>query len=95
MPYRRQFHLNFFLFPNNGQTDRDSVDSACSEDEKERLSEIQQFLNKEIEVIKLGKKDYARTLEVTQKNISTDVMALVADHEAWLKAKKRKPSVKK
>ena len=69
--------------------------SFCSEDEKELLSEIQQFLNKEIEVIKLGKKDYARTLDITKKNISTDVQAMIADHEAWLATKKRKTSPKK
>ena len=69
--------------------------SFCSEDEKELLSEIQQFLNKEIEVIKLGKKDYARTMDITKKSINTDVQALIADHEAWLTTKKRKPSRKK
>ncbi|MBN1664542.1 MAG: DEAD/DEAH box helicase [Deltaproteobacteria bacterium] len=68
--------------------------SFCSEDEKERLSEIQQFLNKEIEVIKLGKKDYARTLDIAKKNTETDVQALIADHEAWLKTKKRKTARK-
>ncbi len=69
--------------------------SFCSEDEKEQLSEIQQFLNKEIEVIRLGKKDYARTLDMVQKNINTDVLAMIADNEAWLAAKKKKRSPKK
>jgi ATP-dependent RNA helicase RhlE len=69
--------------------------SFCSEDEKELLAEIQQFLNKEIEVIKVGKKDYARTMDITKKNINTDVQALIADHEAWLKTRKRKPSRKR
>jgi ATP-dependent RNA helicase RhlE len=69
--------------------------SFCSEDEKELLSEIQQFLNKEIEVIKLGKKDYARTLDIAKKNTDTDVQTLIEDHEAWLKTKKRKTSRKK
>ena len=69
--------------------------SFCSEDEKERLAEIQQFLNKEIEVIKLGKKDYARTMDITKKSINTDVQTLIEDHEAWLKTKKRKTSRKK
>jgi len=69
--------------------------SFCSEDEKELLNEIQQFLNKEIEVIKLGKKDYARTMEIAKKNTDTDVQALIEDHEAWLKTKKRKTSRKK
>jgi ATP-dependent RNA helicase RhlE len=69
--------------------------SFCSEDEKELLSEIQQFLNKEIAVVMLGKKDYARILDIAKKSISTDVQALIADHEAWLKTKKRKSSRKK
>ncbi|MFO7570832.1 MAG: DEAD/DEAH box helicase [Smithellaceae bacterium] len=68
--------------------------SFCSEDEKERLSEIQQFLNKEIHVIKLGKKDYARTLDAARKNTDDDVQALIADHEKWLKGKKKKASRK-
>jgi len=69
--------------------------SFCSEDEKERLQEIQQFLHKEIEVLKIGKKDYARTLDFFQKNTGADVQALIAEHEAWLATKKRKPSRKK
>jgi len=69
--------------------------SFCSEDEKERLQEIQQFLHKEIEVLKIGKKDYSRTLDFFQKNTGADVQALIAEHEAWLAAKKRKPLRKK
>ncbi|MFA5323382.1 MAG: DEAD/DEAH box helicase [Smithella sp.] len=69
--------------------------SFCSQDEKELLNEIQQFLNKEIEVIKLGKKGYARTMDIAKKNINTDVQALIADHEAWLETKKKKPARKK
>ncbi|MGV8057632.1 MAG: DEAD/DEAH box helicase [Smithellaceae bacterium] len=69
--------------------------SFCSEDEKEILAGIQQFLNKEIEVIKVGKKDYARTVEIAQKNTGSDLQALIAGHEAWLAAKKRKPFRKK
>ena len=68
--------------------------SFCSEDEKELLSEIQQFLNKEIEVIKLGKKDYATTMDIAKKSTDTNVHALIADNEAWLKTKK-KPAGKK
>ena len=68
--------------------------SFCSEDEKELLGEIQQFLNKEIEVIKLGKKDFARTMDISNKNTDKDVQALIANNEAWLKTKKRKPAGK-
>jgi ATP-dependent RNA helicase RhlE len=69
--------------------------SFCSEDEKELLAEIQQFLNKEIEVIKVGKKDYARTMDIAKKSTATDLQALMADHETWLESKKRKPKRKK
>ena len=69
--------------------------SFCSENEKELLMEIQQFLNKEIEVIKLGKKDYARTMDIAKKSSDNDVQALIADNEAWLATKKRKTSGKK
>jgi ATP-dependent RNA helicase RhlE len=68
--------------------------SFCSEDEKERLNEIQQFLNKEIEVIKLGKKGYARTMDIAKKNTDKDVQALIADNEAWLETKKKKNTKK-
>lgn len=64
--------------------------SFCSEEEKARLQEIQQFLTKEIEVIKVGKKEYARTLEMAAKPTTTDIKALIEDHEAWLNAKKKK-----
>ena len=69
--------------------------SFCSEDEKELLNEIQQFLNKEIEVIKLGKKGYARTIDIAKKNADKDVQALIEDHEEWLKTKKKKNAKKK
>ncbi len=62
--------------------------SFCSAEEKDRLEEIQQFLNKEIEVMKIGKKDYAHTLVLPKKE--PDVYSLIEEHEAWLKTKKRK-----
>ena len=68
--------------------------SFCSEDEKELLSEIQQFLNKEIEVIKLGKKGYARTIDLAKKKADNDVQALIEDHEVWLKTKKKKKNAR-
>ena len=68
--------------------------SFCSEDEKERLNEIQQLLNKEIDVIKLGKKGYARTMDIAKKNTDKDVQALIADNEAWLETKKKKNTKK-
>jgi len=62
--------------------------SFCSAEEKERLEEIQQFLNKEIEVVKLGKKDYDSTLDLSSRK--TGAEALIEEHEAWLKSRKKK-----
>jgi len=67
--------------------------SFCSAEEKERLEEIQQFLNKEIEVVKLGKKDYDSTLDLSSRK--TGAEALIEEHEAWLKSRKKKKSRKK
>jgi ATP-dependent RNA helicase RhlE len=63
--------------------------SFCSEEEKDILTGIQQFLNKEIEVLKIGKKDYARTMDLANKKTDTDVRTLIEDHEAWLKTRKK------
>jgi len=62
--------------------------SFCSEEEKGRLGEIQQLLHKEIEVIPVGKKDYTETLALAKSEPS--LQELMAEHEAWLKAKKKK-----
>ena len=67
--------------------------SFCSAEEKEILAEIEQFLNKNIEVIKIAQKDYERTLDISNKK--TGVQALIEEHEAWLKTKRKKKSTKK
>jgi len=67
--------------------------SFCSSLEKERLLEIQSFLNKEIEVIKTSKADYAHTLETTASG--DDTTALIENYENRKKRKKKKPKKKK
>lgn len=62
--------------------------SFCSKEEKPRLEEIQGFLNREIEVLKIGKKDYTLTLASTTE--SRSAMDLIREHEAWKKQKKKK-----
>ena len=62
--------------------------SFCSKEEKSVLEEIQQFLNKPIEVIKISKKEYAFTIEPESR--LHDLKALMADQEAWEMKKKRK-----
>jgi ATP-dependent RNA helicase RhlE len=64
--------------------------SFCSKDEKERLDEIQQLLKKEIEVIKISKRDYAQTIISPPEN---GVRALIDEFEN--RKKKRMGKVKK
>ncbi|SEM37468.1 ATP-dependent RNA helicase RhlE [Syntrophus gentianae] len=66
--------------------------SFCSTEEEERLKEIQLFLNKEIEVVKIGKKDYDSTLDLSSGK--TGAEALVEEHEAWLRSRKKRKSHK-
>lgn len=66
--------------------------SFCSKDEKPLLEQIHGFLNKEIEVLKIGKESYTHTIACATTN--NDAVALIREHEAWLKhqkKKKRKP----
>lgn len=64
--------------------------SYCSKQEMERLEEIQTFINKKIETIKVSKNDYAMVIEPEPE--FTDVKDLIADNERWLKTKKKKRS---
>jgi ATP-dependent RNA helicase RhlE len=57
--------------------------SFCSKGEKESLEEIQQFINKKIEVLKISKKEYTHTLE-TAKELN-DLREWINDHEKWEK----------
>lgn len=67
--------------------------SFCSQSEKTRLDEIQQFLNKEIEVIKIGRKEYARMIDTPQE--ASSLQALIDDNEAFFKKKRKKKKKKK
>ena len=67
--------------------------SFCSTEEKERLSEIQAFLNKNIEVMKTSKADYALTIESTAA--VDDIQTLIENFEHRPKRKKKKPKKKK
>ncbi|MFH0926577.1 MAG: DEAD/DEAH box helicase [bacterium] len=63
--------------------------SFCSRDEQDRLEEIQQLLKKKVEVIKIDRNDYANTIVPRDED---NLQALLAEHEAWLKKKKKKRS---
>jgi len=62
--------------------------SFCSQGEKECLDQIQQLLHKEIEVIGIGKKDYADILDSPKEEMT--LQELIDEHESWLKQKKKK-----
>ncbi len=66
--------------------------SFCSNEEKPRLGEIQGFLNKEIEVLKVGKKDYTFTINATSK--SNSAINLIREHEAWQQQKRKRKQKK-
>jgi len=62
--------------------------SFCSRDEKERLKEIELFLNKKIETILISKKEHAHTIQFSGETQS--VMDLIHENEQWKKTKKIK-----
>ncbi|NOX32393.1 MAG: DEAD/DEAH box helicase [Deltaproteobacteria bacterium] len=62
--------------------------SFCSKEEKERLKDIQEFLNKKIETIPIGKKDYAFTISLSSEQQS--IHDLIREQEEWEKKKKKK-----
>ncbi|MCP3927140.1 MAG: DEAD/DEAH box helicase [Desulfobacterales bacterium] len=66
--------------------------SFCSEREKPLLDEINEFLNKKIEVINVSKKEYATVLE-EQKDLTIDEM--IKEQEEWEVDKKKKKKKKR
>ena len=67
--------------------------SFCSTEEKERLDAIQGFLNKEIEMIPISKKEHDQT--ITFVNETQNIQALITEQEEWEKKKKKKGKRKK
>ncbi|WP_299978450.1 DEAD/DEAH box helicase [Desulfobacula sp.] len=62
--------------------------SFCSREEKERLEDIQQFLNKEIQTIPVSKKEYTYTLSLS--NETQSIQELIQGQEDWEKKKKKR-----
>ncbi len=60
----------------------------CSEEEKDRLDQIQAFLNKRIETIPVGKKEYRDTQRFSGAEQS--IQDLIQEQEAWEKKKKKR-----
>ena len=62
--------------------------SFCSKEEKPLLDDIQALINKDIEVIKLYKKDYADIVSAPEKELS--LREMIDEHEQWEAARKKK-----
>ncbi len=62
--------------------------SFCSKDEQELLDEIEQFIGKPIEVIKISKKEYSHTVDPSEEEGS--LRELLEEYESWTNKKKRK-----
>ncbi len=62
--------------------------SFCSKEERDRLGEIQGFLNKKIEVIEISKNQYEAAMEIPESEMSVE--DLIEKNEAFLKNKKKK-----
>ena len=62
--------------------------SFCSKEEKERLEDIQQFLNKKIQIIPVSKKEYTYTLSLS--NEAQSIQELIQEQEEWEKKKKKR-----
>jgi len=65
-----------------------SAISFCSEGEKRLLADIQQLLKKEIKVLHINKEEYTETTSTLGDE--DKLKALLEDHEAWLKKKRKK-----
>ena len=63
--------------------------SFCAEEEKNTLSEIQGFLDKEIKVLELDKHEYADTLHI-ERDRNNDYKALLEEIETFENRKKKK-----
>jgi len=68
--------------------------SFCSQEEKEILSEIEDFLDQEITVLEIEKQDYVETLDFT-KDTDYNWKNLIKENEKELKAIKKKKKKKK
>ena len=62
--------------------------SFCSKEEKRLLEDIQQLINKDIEVIKLYKKDYVDIAGSSREDIN--LKAMIDEHEQWEASRKKR-----
>ncbi len=68
--------------------------SFCSPEEKPILDQIQQYLGKDIQQMKINKDDYRETISFSEEVPNENVQLLIAQHEAAMQAAKRKKKKK-
>ncbi|WP_343702797.1 DEAD/DEAH box helicase [Chitinophaga sp.] len=68
--------------------------SFCSAEEKPILDEIQKYLGKPIQVMKINKDDYRETISFSEEVPNENWQLLIDQHEAAMKAAKRKKKKK-
>jgi len=73
-------------------TQKGAAISFCSSEEREKLEEIHQLLNKEIGVIEISKRDYAEIAKPPEEK--NDLQALLNEHKAWEEKKKKRKAQK-
>lgn len=66
--------------------------SFCSSGEKELLKEIENFITKPVEKIKISRNDYSFTVEVSDAH--QDIQDMIKANEDWIKNKRKKRSKK-
>lgn len=67
-------------------TSKGKAISFCSEEEKNLLTEIEGFLNKKIEVLSVGKKEYALTMDSPDDQ---SIHEMIQANEDWEKGRKK------
>lgn len=68
--------------------------SFCSAEEKPILDQIQSFLGKEIQVMKIDKNDYRETIAFSEEVPNENIQLLIEQHQKALKENKRKKKKK-
>ncbi|MDY0360896.1 MAG: DEAD/DEAH box helicase [Desulforegulaceae bacterium] len=67
--------------------------SFCSSGEKELLKEIENFITKPVEKIKISRNDYSFTVEVSDAH--QDIQDMIKANEDWIKNKRKKDQKKR
>jgi len=73
---------------------RGAAISFCAQEERDLLAEIEEFLGKPIEVMKLSKNSYAQTVAAPDR-VKDSLRALVNEHDKWLSGEGKKKRSKR